>query len=168
MPTALRGHVNRTQRGSHNLHSGPTGRQSIARGVNPWSRIPSSSKALRRDRTRANQSYPAIFHQGLTTNNYLYIHVAYRRAFRTMSDKSKKLADEALSCCIATRLRLATRVITKVYDDALRPFGLTASQMALLAVAAGREILRQADVSTQLQMDNSTLSRNLDRMRANG
>jgi DNA-binding MarR family transcriptional regulator len=85
-----------------------------------------------------------------------------------MTDQAKKLAAEAVSSCIATRLRLATRVITKVYDDALRPFGLTASQMALLAVAAGRGIIQQAEVSTLLQMDNSTLSRNLDRMRANG
>jgi DNA-binding MarR family transcriptional regulator len=84
------------------------------------------------------------------------------------TDKAKNLAAEAVGNCIATRLRLATRVITKVYDDALRPFGLTASQMSLLAVAAGREIIQQAEVSALLQMDNSTLSRNLDRMRANG
>jgi DNA-binding MarR family transcriptional regulator len=85
-----------------------------------------------------------------------------------MTDKSKKLAAEAVGSCLSTRLRLAARVITKVYDDALRPFGVTSSQMALLAMAAGCEILRQAEVSTQLQMDSSTLSRNLDRMRANG
>ena len=85
-----------------------------------------------------------------------------------MTDKTKKLAAEAVGGCIVTRLRLATRVITKVYDDALRPFGLTVSQMALLAVAAERGVLRQAEVSAQLQLDDSTLSRNLDRMRTNG
>lgn len=82
--------------------------------------------------------------------------------------KTKRLAREALGGCIATRLRMATRVITKVYDDALRPFGLTVSQMALLAVAADRGVIRQAEVGAQLQMDNSTLSRNLERMRASG
>jgi DNA-binding MarR family transcriptional regulator len=85
-----------------------------------------------------------------------------------MSDKVKKLSAEAISSCLATRLRLATRIITKVYDDALRPFGLTANQMSLLAMAAGCEIMRQAEVSSVLQMENSTLSRNLDRMRTNG
>ena len=85
-----------------------------------------------------------------------------------MTDKTKRLAAEVVGGCIATRLRLATRVVTKVYDDALRPFGLTVSQMALLAVAADRGVLRQAEVGTQLQLDNSTLSRNLERMRANG
>ena len=85
-----------------------------------------------------------------------------------MTDKTKKLAAEAVGGCIVTRLRLATRVITKVYDDALRPFGLTVSQMALLAVAADRGAIRQSEVGTQLQLDNSTLSRNLERMRDNG
>ena len=85
-----------------------------------------------------------------------------------MADRTRRLAAEAVGGCIATRLRLATRVVTKVYDDALRPFGLTVSQMALLAVAADRGALRQAEVCTQLQFDDSTLSRNLDRMRANG
>jgi DNA-binding MarR family transcriptional regulator len=85
-----------------------------------------------------------------------------------MTHKTKRLAAEAVGGCIATRLRLAARVVTNVYDDALRPFGLTVSQMALLAVAADRGVIRQTEVSTQLQLDNSTLSRNLDRMRVNG
>src|SRR5262245_34036482 len=84
------------------------------------------------------------------------------------TDSAKKLAEEAVSACVCTRLRLATRIITKIYDDALRPFHLTASQMSLLAMAVGRDCIRQADVCKQLQMDNSTVSRNLDRMRANG
>jgi DNA-binding MarR family transcriptional regulator len=84
------------------------------------------------------------------------------------ADKTKSPAAEVVGGCIATRLRLATRVITKLYDDALRPFRLTVAQMSLLALAAHRGALRQAEVSAQLQVDDSTLSRNLDRMRANG
>jgi DNA-binding MarR family transcriptional regulator len=86
----------------------------------------------------------------------------------TMTDKTKRLAAEAVGGCIATRLRLATRVVTKIYDDALRPFGLTVAQMTLLALAADRGVIRQAEVGAQLQLDDSTLSRNLERMRANG
>jgi DNA-binding MarR family transcriptional regulator len=85
-----------------------------------------------------------------------------------MAERTRRLAAEAIGECLVTRLRLATRMVTKVYEDALRPFGLTASQMALLAVAADRGVLRQAEVITLLQLDSSTLSRNLDRMRANG
>lgn len=85
-----------------------------------------------------------------------------------MTDKTKKFAAEAVGDCVVTRLRLATRVITKVYDDALRPFGLTVSQLSLLIVAADRGVIRQSEVSALLQFDDSTLSRNLNRMRTNG
>ena len=70
--------------------------------------------------------------------------------------------------CIATRLRMADRVITKVYDDALRPHGLKVTQMAMLVVAEDRGLIRQSQVGAELQLDDSTLSRNLERMRANG
>jgi DNA-binding MarR family transcriptional regulator len=85
-----------------------------------------------------------------------------------VTDEIRALAAEALDGCVATRLRLATRVVTRVYDDALRPLGLTVPQLALLALAADRGALRQAEVRAALQLDDSTLSRNLERMRANG
>jgi DNA-binding MarR family transcriptional regulator len=77
-------------------------------------------------------------------------------------------AAEVLRDCIATRLRMANRVITKVYDDALRPCGLKVSQMAMLVIAAERRLIRQSEVGAELQLDDSTLSRNLELMRANG
>jgi DNA-binding MarR family transcriptional regulator len=83
-------------------------------------------------------------------------------------DKVKCDAAEVVRDCIATRLRLANRVITKVYDDALRPWGLTVTQMAMLAVAQDRALIRQSEVGAELHLDDSTLSRNLERMRANG
>jgi len=87
---------------------------------------------------------------------------------KTMARSTAKIGSQVVGACIATRLRLATRVITKLYDDALRPFGLTVAQMALLAVAAESEGLRQVGVRARLQLDDSTLSRNLERMRAKG
>jgi DNA-binding MarR family transcriptional regulator len=80
----------------------------------------------------------------------------------------KRDAAEVIRGCIATRLRLASRVITKVYDDALRPCGLKVSQLALLVVAEDRGLIRQSEVGAELQLDDSTLSRNLRLMRANG
>jgi DNA-binding MarR family transcriptional regulator len=77
-------------------------------------------------------------------------------------------AAEVVGDCIATRLRMANRVITKVYDDALRPLGLTVTQMSMLAVAENRGFIRQSEVGAELRLDDSTLSRNLERMRANG
>src|SRR6516165_503987 len=89
-----------------------------------------------------------------------------RRGMRR--DRLKRDAAEVLRDCIATRLRMANRVITKVYDDALRPLGLRVTQMSMLVVAEDRGLIRQSEVGAELQLDDSTLSRNLERMRANG
>jgi DNA-binding MarR family transcriptional regulator len=83
-------------------------------------------------------------------------------------DRVKRDAAEVLRDCIATRLRMANRVVTKVYDDALRPLGLTVTQLAMLVVAEGRGLVRQSEVGAELKLDDSTLSRNLERMRSNG
>ena len=82
--------------------------------------------------------------------------------------RMKRDAAEVVRDCIATRLRLANRVITKVYDDALRPLGLTVTQMSMLVLAEDRGFIRQSEVGAELRLDDSTLSRNLERMRANG
>ena len=83
-------------------------------------------------------------------------------------DRLKEDAAGVLRDCVATRLRMANRVVTKVYDDALRPHGLKVTQMAMLVVAEDRGLIRQSEVGAELQLDDSTLSRNLERMRANG
>lgn len=86
-----------------------------------------------------------------------------------MSSSKKPLKAELIpQSCIALRMRLANRVITKIYDDALRPLKLRVPQLAMLAFAEEQGQLRQADICSQLQLDDSTLSRNLERMQSNG
>jgi DNA-binding MarR family transcriptional regulator len=68
--------------------------------------------------------------------------------------------------CIAVRLRLVNRVVSGVYDDALRPLDLKVSQMNILVVTAKLGVARPAEVCELLQIDVSTLSRNVERMRA--
>ena len=70
--------------------------------------------------------------------------------------------------CIAVRMRLLNRVITKIYDDALRPLGIKTSQLNILVVTARLELARPAEICSRLKMDISTVSRNVDRMRARG
>ena len=70
--------------------------------------------------------------------------------------------------CIAVRLRVLNRVVTKVYDDALRPLGLKVSQLNILVVAAKLGLARPAQVCALLQLDASTLSRTVERMRSKG
>jgi DNA-binding MarR family transcriptional regulator len=75
-----------------------------------------------------------------------------------------KVAEE----CVAVRLRMLNRVITNIYDDALRPLGLKVSQMNILVAAAKMGTARPAEVCEYLHLDVSTLSRNVERMKARG
>ncbi len=83
-----------------------------------------------------------------------------------MMDKTTNQVDRIAASCIAVRLRLLNRVVTNLYDEALRPLGLRVSQMNVLVVAAKLGVARPAQVSELLHLDISTLSRNVDRMMA--
>jgi DNA-binding MarR family transcriptional regulator len=72
------------------------------------------------------------------------------------------------STCIAVRLRLLNRVVTSLYDDALRPLGLKVSQLNILIVTAKFGLARPAQVCDILQLDASTLSRNVKPLQAHG
>ncbi|HLL45313.1 MAG TPA: MarR family winged helix-turn-helix transcriptional regulator [Longimicrobiaceae bacterium] len=65
--------------------------------------------------------------------------------------------------CLCFRARRVSRALTRMYDEALRPLGLQATQLTLLnavtmCAEAGAPMGRLADV---LAMDATTLSRNL-------
>ena len=86
-----------------------------------------------------------------------------------MRSKSKRTAIEVMAReCVASQVRMLNRVVTGIYEDEVRPLGLTVSQMVILAVTARHSQLRATELCRWLQIDASTLSRNIDRMRANG
>ena len=63
--------------------------------------------------------------------------------------------------CACNELRKATRTVTRLYDEALKPAGLRVTQYALLSslrADTGTPVSRLAE---QLEMDRTTLSRNL-------
>jgi DNA-binding MarR family transcriptional regulator len=70
--------------------------------------------------------------------------------------------------CVAVRVRLLNRVVSKLYDDALRPLDLKVSQLNVLVLAARLSLARPAQVCRLLRLDTSTLSRSVERMRAKG
>src|SRR5215471_5186984 len=87
---------------------------------------------------------------------------------RPMVDQPTNCIETIARTCIAGRLRLLNRVVTNFYDDALRPLGLKVSQLNILIVTAKLGLARPAQVCDILQLDASTLSRNVERMRAHG
>jgi DNA-binding MarR family transcriptional regulator len=63
--------------------------------------------------------------------------------------------------CSASRLLRAARVVTRHYDDALRPAGITITQFGLLNMIQRYEPESISDVAQMLDIDRTTLSRNL-------
>jgi len=63
--------------------------------------------------------------------------------------------------CSCALLRRAGRQVTNLYDEALRPAGLKLSQYSLLAVIAREGPETLSVLADHLDMDRTTLSRNL-------
>ena len=85
-----------------------------------------------------------------------------------MTERLESSIETIARSCIAVRLRLLNRLVTNLYDEALRPLRLKVSQLNLLVVAAKLNVARPAEICDILQLDTSTLSRNVERMRAQG
>lgn len=78
------------------------------------------------------------------------------------------IAETTAATCLATRVRQLSRIITRLYDDAMRPLGITASQYTLLAQLASRDGITAVEIGHELDIEKSTLSRNLKRLLALG
>ncbi|PRY04096.1 MarR family winged helix-turn-helix transcriptional regulator [Paraburkholderia sp. BL25I1N1] len=63
--------------------------------------------------------------------------------------------------CLLTRTRQISRVLTAIYDEALRPFGINASQFSLLVLIGELGPISRADLGRKNHHDRSTLTRNL-------
>ena len=63
--------------------------------------------------------------------------------------------------CTCFNLRKAARAVTQVYDEALKPTGLRATQLSLLAMISGIGPITISELSKQMVMDRTTLTRNL-------
>jgi DNA-binding MarR family transcriptional regulator len=66
--------------------------------------------------------------------------------------------------CLSVRVRRLGRVVTRIYDAALAPHGVNAAQLNLLAAIAAGDGARPVDLTRLLNLEKSTLSRDLKRM----
>jgi DNA-binding MarR family transcriptional regulator len=74
---------------------------------------------------------------------------------------SMRLAQNLLDNCMCHKTRMASRTITRAYDDALRSTGLRATQISVLAAVGARGALSIKSLADSLGMDRTTLTRNL-------
>ncbi|KPF62781.1 hypothetical protein IP88_14255 [alpha proteobacterium AAP81b] len=70
--------------------------------------------------------------------------------------------------CVCLGIRKAARAVSRRYDDALRPVGITSGQFSLLAGLAGEAGLSLGSLAERMGMDRTTLNRNLKPLDAAG
>jgi len=72
--------------------------------------------------------------------------------------------DSILEDCFLHRIRLLSRTITSIFDEALKPMNMKVTQMNMLGVVSKLGPITPSDMCQKLNMDKSTLSRNVDRL----
>jgi DNA-binding MarR family transcriptional regulator len=77
----------------------------------------------------------------------------------TYTESARKIAHE----CPGLRIRQASRLLTRVYDESLRPLGIQESQLSVLVAVAmfGDDGANIGALASVLVMDRTTLTRNL-------
>lgn len=82
----------------------------------------------------------------------------------TAKETAREIAQQMSQECVARRLRQVNRTITRLYDEALRPYGLTVNQLNILAVILSKRQIQPGQLGHALGMEKSTVSRTIDRM----
>jgi DNA-binding MarR family transcriptional regulator len=70
--------------------------------------------------------------------------------------------------CLCDSLRQATRAVTRMYDDALRPVKLRITQYTVLSCLVAMGEARVRDLSASLLIEETTLTRSLKPLQENG
>ncbi len=78
-----------------------------------------------------------------------------------MSRSANAVADEIARDCVMSRWRMTNRILSAIYDEELRPFGLKSSQLGLLVAVTKAGPVRRIALGRVLSLDPSTLTRNL-------
>lgn len=66
-----------------------------------------------------------------------------------------------VNACVCHKVRCAARAVTRIYDAALRPTGLRATQLLVLVAISAEGALSITALADYMGMDRSTLTRNL-------
>ena len=70
--------------------------------------------------------------------------------------------------CMCASLRRASRALTQLYEEALRPTGLRATQFTILQTLSLADEVTQGKLGQILAMDSTTLTRTLSTMARHG
>lgn len=81
-----------------------------------------------------------------------------------MAESIQQQAQAVVAACLGYRTRRLARVITRLYNDHLRPVGLNLTEMNLLAAIAAQRAVQPAKLGRAMALEKSTLSRNTSRL----
>ncbi|SFH57978.1 MarR family winged helix-turn-helix transcriptional regulator [Planctomicrobium piriforme] len=84
------------------------------------------------------------------------------------SQAQQAVAGQIRQTCMAARLRILNRVVTRYYEEELREFGVRITQINLLVVIAGSESMSPTRLSKILQLEKSTVTRDVAHLLRNG
>ena len=76
--------------------------------------------------------------------------------------------DQITRDCLLTRTRQISRVVTALYDQELRPYGLNSPQFSLLVMILQHGPLSRSELGRANHQDRSTLTRNLQPLISQG
>ncbi|CAB3798496.1 hypothetical protein LMG28614_04774 [Paraburkholderia ultramafica] len=78
------------------------------------------------------------------------------------------VSSEIAQTCLLTRTRQISRVLTAIYDEELRPFGIVSPQFTLLVLIIELGPISRSDLGRKNHHDRSTLTRNLQPLISQG
>lgn len=75
---------------------------------------------------------------------------------------------EAARVCACFNFRKASRAVTQLFDNTLQPGGLRSTQFVILVAVSLEKDVRLPDLARMLNLDRSTLTRNLQPLARDG
>jgi DNA-binding MarR family transcriptional regulator len=63
--------------------------------------------------------------------------------------------------CLNLRIRMATRVINRIFDKYSRQLGVSPSQQTILLLVDAKEAIHQSEIGKELSLERSTVTREL-------
>ena len=83
------------------------------------------------------------------------------------SPATQKMVNSIATNCLSVRLRLMNRMVGAIYDEALRPHSIKASQLNILVAVSAFGKVTSRQLCQVLHMDPSTFSRAVARLKKN-
>ena len=94
----------------------------------------------------------------------IMVHIHHYIAMKTKRQTAgtlHSLVGEVTTHCLMTRARRISRVVTNLFDQEMRPFGINSSQFTLLVMIARMEGASRAEIGRANYQERSTSTRNL-------